>query len=40
MMSTQLTATIFGSQNWKLLAIDIGYQLASIIVMGVVIALL
>jgi len=38
-MPVQVTATIFGSKNWKLLAIDTGYQLASLISMAVVLAL-
>lgn len=40
MMPVQATATIFGGKNWKLLGIDTGYQLASILAMGVVIGLL
>jgi hypothetical protein len=32
----QLTAAIFGDKNWKLLKIDSGYQLASLLVMGAV----
>ncbi len=40
MMPVQLTATIFGNKNWKLFGIDTGYQLVSIIAMGIVIALL
>ena len=40
MMPVQLTATIFGGKNWKLLGIDTGYQLVSIIAMGVVLAVL
>ncbi len=39
-MPVQLTATIFGNKNWKLFGIDTGYQLVSIVAMGVVIALL
>jgi hypothetical protein len=35
-MPVQLTATIFGDKNWKLLKIDTGYQLASLLGMGVV----
>jgi hypothetical protein len=38
-MPVQVTATIFGDKNWKLLGIDTGYQLTSILVMGVVIGL-
>lgn len=37
-MPVQTTATIFGDKNWRLLGIDTGYQLASVLVMGVVIA--
>jgi hypothetical protein len=41
MFPVQLTATIFGEKrNFKLLGIDTGYQLASLIVMAVVLALL
>ncbi len=40
MMPVQVTATIFGGKNWKLLGIDTGYQLASLLAMGIVIALL
>lgn len=40
MMPVQLMATIFGTKNFKLLAIDTGYQLVSILAMGVVLALL
>jgi hypothetical protein len=32
----QMTDAIFGSKNWKLFKINTGYQLASLIVMGVV----
>ena len=39
-MPVQLTATIFGNKNWKLFGIDTGYQLVSIVAMGIVIALL
>lgn len=39
-MPVQLTATIFGNKNWKLLGIDTGYQLVSILAMGLAIALL
>jgi hypothetical protein len=35
-MPVQVTAVIFGDKNWKLLAIDTGYQLASVLVMGLV----
>lgn len=34
----QLTATIFGSKNWKLLKIDTGYQLTGLILMSFVLA--
>lgn len=37
-MPVQLTATIFGDKNWKLFGIDTGYQLASLMVMGLVLA--
>jgi hypothetical protein len=40
MMPVQLTGEIFGGKNWKLLAINTGYQLVSLVLMGVVIALL
>lgn len=36
-MPVQVTATIFGDKKWTLLAIDTGYQLASVLAMGVVI---
>lgn len=39
-MPVQLTAAIFGDKNWKLLAIDTGYQLASIVTMGVILGIL
>lgn len=40
-MPVQLTATIFSDKkNWKLFGIDTGYQLISLIAMGVVIAVL
>jgi len=40
-MPVQVTATIFSDKkNWKLFAIDSGYQLVSLLAMGVVIALL
>lgn len=39
-MPVQTTATIFGDKKWPLLAIDTGYQLVSLIVMGAVIGLL
>jgi hypothetical protein len=41
MMPVQITATIFSDKkNWTLFAIDTGYQLISIIGMGIVLALL
>jgi hypothetical protein len=40
MMPVQLTGTIFGDKNWKLLAIDTGYQLAAVLGMGVVLGLM
>ena len=40
MMPVQTTATIFGNKNWRLFAIDTGYQLVSIMAMGVVIGLI
>jgi len=40
MMPVQLTATIFSDKkNWKLFGIETGYQLVSILGMGIVIAL-
>lgn len=39
-LPVQVTATIFGTKNWKLLGIDTGYQLAALLVMAVVIAML
>lgn len=39
-MPVQLTATIFGNKNLKLLGIDTGYQLVSILGMGVVLGML
>ncbi|OGH15909.1 MAG: hypothetical protein A3C30_03715 [Candidatus Levybacteria bacterium RIFCSPHIGHO2_02_FULL_40_18] len=39
-MPVQTTATIFGDKKWGLLGIDTGYQLVSLLVMAVVIALL
>ncbi|MEK7571582.1 MAG: DUF1761 domain-containing protein [Patescibacteria group bacterium] len=38
-MPVQLTDTIFGSKKWQLFAINTGYQLASILAMGVVLGL-
>lgn len=41
MMPVQVTATIFSDKkNWKLFGIDTGYQLVSLLAMGVVIAVL
>lgn len=39
-MPVQLTATIFGHQNWKLFGIETGYQLATLLGMGLVLGLL
>jgi hypothetical protein len=39
-MPVQLTDQIFGSKKWKLFAINTGYQLASLLAMGVVIGLM
>lgn len=40
-MPVQATATIFSeSKNWKLFGIDTGYQLSSLLVMGIVLAVL
>lgn len=39
-MPVQATATIFGNKNWKLFGIDTGYQLVSILAMGIVLAFL
>lgn len=39
-MPVQMTATLFGNKNWKLFGIDTGYQLAFVLAMAVVIALL
>lgn len=39
-MPVQLTSTIFGNKNWKLLGIDTGYQLVSLLIMGVVLAVI
>lgn len=38
MMPVQMTGTIFGDRNWRLFAINTGYQLATLILMGLVIA--
>ncbi len=41
MMPVQITATIFSDKkNWKLFGIDTGYQLVSILAMGVVLAII
>lgn len=39
-MPVQLTQQIFGEKKWKLLAIDTGYQLASLLAMGLIIGLI
>ena len=39
-MPVQVTAAIFGDKNWKLLGLDTGYQLVSLLAMGVVLGLL
>ena len=39
-MPTQATAAIFGEKKWLLFVIDTGYQLTSLIAMGIVIGLL
>ena len=39
-MPVQATATLFGNRNWKLFGIDTGYQLVSLIGMGVVLGIL
>lgn len=39
-MPVQVTSTIFGEKKWKLLAIESGYQLASLLLMGVLIGYL
>lgn len=38
-MTVQLTGTIFGDKNFKLFAIDTGYQLVALLGMGVVLGL-
>ncbi len=38
-LPVQLTEVLFGGKKWKLFAINTGYQLASVIVLGIVIAL-
>lgn len=40
MMPVQFTATMFGSKKWKLFGIDTGYQLVSLLLMGIIIGLL
>ena len=40
MLPVQVTSTIFGDKKWALLAIDTGYQLVSLLAMGLVIAYL
>jgi hypothetical protein len=40
MMPVQLTGTIFGDKKWKLLAINTGYQLVALLLMGVVLGIL
>lgn len=39
-MPVQLTDILFGGKKWKLFAINTGYQLAALLVMGIVIGLL
>jgi len=39
-MPVQATDQIFGKKNWRLLAINTGYQLTSLLLMGLVIGLL
>lgn len=39
-MPVQITATIFGDKNFKLFGIDTGYQLVSLLAMGVVLGVL
>jgi hypothetical protein len=39
-MPVQVTQQIFGERKWKLFAIDTGYQLVSLLVMGLVIGLM
>ena len=36
-LPVQATASIFGDKKWKLLGIDTGYQLASLVVMAIII---
>ena len=41
MMPVQMSATIFSEKkNWKLFGIDTGYQLVSVVAMGIVLALI
>jgi len=39
-MPVQMTSTIFGEKKWALFGIDTGYQLASMLTMGIVLGLL
>lgn len=39
-MPVQASATIFGNKNWKLFGIDTGYQLVSLLVMGIAVGML
>lgn len=39
-MPVQVTGEIFGAKRWTLLAINTGYQLATLLVMGVILGLL
>lgn len=39
-MPVQVTGEIFGAKRWTLVAINTGYQLATLLVMGVILALL
>lgn len=39
-MPVQVTSQIFGEKKWKLLLIDSGYQLVSLLFMGIVIGLM
>ena len=40
MMPVQATGTLFGDKKWKLFGINTGYQLASLLVMGLVLGYL
>jgi hypothetical protein len=40
MMPVQITATIFGDKKWQLFGIDTGFQLVSILAMGIVIGMM